>query len=112
MGRGFTGLMMAGGLLACAAGAAVATAGLEATAVAAVAAGTTAAVAALRIHHLHGRRFLARFYAGCALVLGITVAGQGYLQMAAGTGTAAVWCLVVAGLALLAGAGGALVTSQ
>ncbi|HEU0193806.1 MAG TPA: hypothetical protein VFQ71_06380 [Gaiellales bacterium] len=111
MGRGFSGVMMAGALLACAASAAVARAGLEATAVAALAAGTTGALAALRIHHIHGRRSLTRFYATCALVLGITVAGQGYLQVAAGTGSAGVWLLVAAGIVQLAGAGGALVTS-
>jgi hypothetical protein len=104
--------MLAGALLACAAGAAVAAAGLKGTAVAAVAAGTTAALAALRIQHIHGQPSLARFYAGCALVLGVTVAGQGYLKVAAGTGSAGVWFLVVSGLVLLAGAGGALVTSE
>lgn len=103
--------MMAGALLACLAGAAVAAAGLKGTAVAAVAAGATAALAALRIQHIHGQRSLARFYAGCALVLGLTVAGQGYLQVAGGTASAGVWFLVVSGLVLLAGAGGALVTS-
>jgi hypothetical protein len=112
MGRGFTGLMMAGALLACAAAAVVAKAGLETMAVAAFAAGTTSALAAVRIHHLRGRHSLSRFYAACALVLGITVAGQGYLQVAAGTASAAVWFLVASGLVLLAGAGGTLVTSE
>ena len=104
--------MLAGALLACAAAAAVANAGLGATAVAALAAGTTGALAALRIQHIHGRASLTRFYAACTLVLGITVAGQGYLQVAAGAGSAGVWLLVASGVVLLTGAGGTLVTSE
>jgi hypothetical protein len=112
MGRGFTGLMMTGALLACAAAAVVARSGLETAAVAALAAGMTGVLAAVRIHRIRDRRALTRFYATCVLILGATVAGQGYLQVAAGTSPPGVWFLMASGIVLLAGAGGTLVTSE
>ncbi|MGN6379671.1 MAG: hypothetical protein ACTHNU_12020 [Gaiellales bacterium] len=96
-------LMLAGGLVACAAAAA---SGQRGAAIAIGPAALTVALLAARIRLLPGRGALQTFYAATVVVLGGTVAGQGYLRMAIdGGGSHPVWewLAVAGGLTALAG---------